>query len=113
MEETAREYLVVLVTAPSEEEATKIAGVLVECQLAACVSLAPIQSVYTWQGNIERDREWQLTIKTARSIFPELERKIRELHSYEVPEIIAIPIIAGSQEYLSWLGQSLNPQSKA
>ncbi len=93
-------------TAGSEEEAGAIASVLVEMKLAACVSIAPIQSVYRWQGNIERDREWQLTIKTDLALFPALETKIQELHSYEVPEILAIPIVAGSNAYLDWMSES-------
>ncbi len=101
---------VVLVTAGSEIEAEAIAKSLVENQLAACVSLSPIRSIYTWQGEINSAAEWQLVIKTDLAKFEALKTKVRELHSYEVPEIIAIPIVAGSEAYLHWLGQSIGGQ---
>ncbi|MCU0546518.1 MAG: divalent-cation tolerance protein CutA [Oscillatoriaceae cyanobacterium Prado104] len=96
---------VVLVTAGSEAEAEKIARFLVENQLAACASLSPIRSIYSWQGEIRSDSEWQLVIKTDLAKFEDLKTKVQELHSYEVPEIIAIPIVAGSQAYLDWMAQ--------
>ncbi len=99
---------VVLVTAASETEAENIAKCLVEHKLAACVSLSPIRSIYTWQGEIHSEPEWQLLIKTDLAKFAALKTKVQELHSYEVPEIIAIPIIAGSDAYLNWIGQSLS-----
>ncbi len=99
---------VVLVTANSEAEAVTIAKSLVEYKLAACVSLSPIRSIYTWQGEIHYESEWQLLIKTDLAKFEALKTKIQELHSYEVPEIIAIPIVAGSEAYLNWIGQSLS-----
>jgi len=100
-------FVVVLVTADSEVEAEAIAKSLVENQLAACVSLSPIRSIYTWQGEIHSAAEWQLVIKTDLAKFEDLKTKVREMHSYEVPEIIAIPIVAGSEAYLDWLGQSI------
>lgn len=100
-------YGVVLVTAGSQQEAEAIATSLVESQLAACVNILPIQSVYTWQGKINQEQEWQLLIKTDLAQFSNLEAKIRELHSYEVPEIIALPILAGSQSYLNWISDSV------
>jgi periplasmic divalent cation tolerance protein len=96
-------YGVVLVTASSSQEANAIAFALVEAKLAACVNVIPIQSIYTWQEEVHNEQEWQLLIKTDLSQFSALEAKIRELHSYEVPEIIALPIIAGSQSYLQWI----------
>lgn len=96
-------YGVVLVTTASRVEAEAIATSLVQSQLAACVSLFPIHSIYTWQGELHKEEEWQLLIKTNLAQFSTLETKIRELHSYEVPEIIVIPIIAGSQPYLKWI----------
>lgn len=102
-------YGVVLVTAASQQEAEAIANSLVKSQLAACVSLLPILSIYTWQGELHQEQEWQLLIKTDLTQFPTLEAKIRELHSYEVPEIIALPILAGSQPYLQWLSQQVQP----
>lgn len=98
-------YGVVLVTASSQSEAEKIASVLVEMKLAACVSLMPIHSIYRWQGEIHKDQEWQLIIKTDLGLFSNLETQVQELHSYEVPEIIALPIVAGSEGYLQWMGE--------
>lgn len=98
-------YGVVLVTASSRAEAEAIARALVKSQLAACVSLVPIQSIYTWQGELHQEEEWQLMIKTDLAQFQALETKIRELHSYQVPEIIALPIVAGSQPYLQWISE--------
>lgn len=94
---------VILVTAPSKEQAAAIAQTLVQDNLAACVSLLPVHSVYTWQGNIQYDDEWQLVIKSSLAKFPALEAKIRAIHPYEVPEIIALPIVAGSPPYLQWI----------
>ena len=101
-------YGMVFVTAPSIQEAEAIANSLVKTKLAACVSLLPIQSIYIWKGELHKDQEWQLLIKTDLSQFPTLEAKIRELHSYEVPEIIALPIIAASQPYLQWISEQVN-----
>lgn len=100
-------YGVVLVTAGSQQEALAIATALVKSQLAACVSLVPIHSIYTWQGELHQEQEWQLLIKTDLAQFPTLETKIRELHSYEVPEIIALPIVAGSHPYLQWISEQV------
>lgn len=102
-------YGVVLVTAASQQEAEAIATFLVKSQLAACVSLLPIYSIYTWQGKLHQEQEWQLLIKTDLAQFSSLEAKIRELHSYEVPEIIALPILAGSQPYLQWISEQVQP----
>jgi periplasmic divalent cation tolerance protein len=93
----------VLVTAPTQAEAATLAQSLIEAELAACVSFFSIRSLYTWQGNLEQADEWQLLVKTDLDRFAELEAKVRSLHSYEVPEIIAIPIVAGSQAYLNWI----------
>ncbi|WP_448596931.1 divalent-cation tolerance protein CutA [Thermoleptolyngbya sp.] len=105
-------YGLVLTTAASRTEAEAIARALVAERLAACVSLLPIHSVYTWQGGLEQQDEWQLVIKTDLTLFPALETKIRELHSYDLPEMIALPLSAGSADYLSWVGQSVGPASK-
>jgi periplasmic divalent cation tolerance protein len=94
---------VVLVTTSSEAEAEKLATALVTGKLAACVSLLPLRSIYTWQGELCTEQEWQLIIKTDLSKFEQLAAKVQELHSYDVPEIIALPIIAGSQAYLDWM----------
>ena len=89
------------------QEAEAIANALVEAKLAACVSLLPIHSIYTWQGELHKEQEWQLLIKAYLAQFPAMEAKIKELHSYEVSEIIALPIVASSQAYLQWISQQV------
>lgn len=98
---------VVLVTIDTEENANTLAQALVEARLAACVSLSPIQSVYRWQGELHRDREWQLVIKTDLSRLEDLAQFITQHHPYEVPEIIALPITAGSTPYLTWMREQI------
>lgn len=100
-------YSVILVTVPSVEEAEAMASALVETKLAACVSFLPIHSIYRWKGELQKGQEWQLLIKTDLSQVSTLFAKIQELHSYEVPEIIALPIVEGSQPYLQWISQQL------
>lgn len=98
------EPIVVLVTCGSEEEAVKISNALVEEKLAACVNLIPpIRSIYRWEGKIWDEKEWLLMIKTQKKRFKEIETRVKSLHSYTVPEIIALPIIEGSSSYLEWL----------
>lgn len=101
-------YGVVMVTTSSRAEAEAIAQNLVESKLAACVSFMPINSIYTWQGQLHKEEEWQLLIKTDLAKFEILEAKIREIHSYEVPEIIALPLVAGSAPYLAWISEQVN-----
>ena len=114
MNTAAEEAIVVLMTAGDGEEAGRLAEMLVEKRLAACVQLLPeIQSVYRWQGKIERQREVLLIAKTARSKFEELEKEVRALHSYETPEIVALALDGGSSPYLEWLGTSVNDESEA
>jgi periplasmic divalent cation tolerance protein len=103
MDQTPDTSGIVFVTAASQAEAERIAEALVSDQLAACVSLMPIRSIYTWKGEVCRDQEWQLMIKTRLDRFSMLAEKVRALHSYETPEIIALPIVAGSQPYLQWI----------
>jgi periplasmic divalent cation tolerance protein len=106
----ADEAIVVLMTAANGEEAARLADMLIGAHLAACVQILPeMESVYRWQGKIERQPEILLLVKTARSKFDDLEREVRALHSYETPEIIALPIVAGSTPYLEWLNASLMP----
>ena len=101
---TSSEPIVVLMTAANREEANQIAELLVSARLAACVQILPeIESVYRWQGEVKREKEILLLAKTLRSQFDELESKVRALHSYETPEIIALPITAASEPYLKWL----------
>ena len=96
--------IVVLSTCGSEEEAVRIARALVEDQLAACVNIVPqIRSIYRWQGAVEDGTEWLLIIKTKRELFPAVSAKIRTVHSYEVPEAIALPIVDGLPDYLAWI----------
>lgn len=98
------EPIVVLMTAASADEADRIANFLVEKKLAACVQILPdIRSVYYWKGEVTRDTELLLLAKTVRSNFAELETKVRAIHSYENPEIIALDMVAGSKDYLDWL----------
>lgn len=97
-------------TAANGEEAVRLADLLIGAHLAACVQILPqMESVYRWQGKIERQPEILLLVKTTRSKFDELEREVRALHSYDTPEIIALPIVAGSAPYLEWLRASLKP----
>lgn len=98
---------IVLTTCGTEDEARKIAHHLVEHQLAACVNIVPqMESVYRWQGKVESSREWLLLIKTTAGRFAEVRDAIRALHSYELPECIALSIEDGSAEYLQWLADS-------
>jgi periplasmic divalent cation tolerance protein len=104
MTNDSSDAIVVFMTAADGEEAARLADMLVGAHLAACVQIMPhMESVYRWQGQIERANEVLLIAKTAASKFEELEREVRALHSYETPEIVAIPIIAGSAAYLEWL----------
>jgi len=99
--------IVVFMTATNGEEATRLAEMLVGAHLAACVQILPeIESVYRWQGKIERSSEVLLLAKTTRAKFDDLEREVRALHSYDTPEIVAVPIVAGSAPYLEWLVQA-------
>jgi len=105
--------LVVLVTCRSAKEAETIARNLVESRLAACGNIlrSPVRSIYRWKEKIESAKEFLLVIKTSRRRFAALQAAIKRLHSYEVPEIIALPIITGSPGYLSWLAESISAES--
>lgn len=94
-------------TAANGEEATRLAEMLVGAHLAACVQILPeMESVYRWQEKIERQAEVLLIAKTTREKFDELEREVRALHSYDTPEIVAVPIVSGSAPYLEWLDKA-------
>ena len=96
--------IVVFVTASTEEEAAGIAHALVQARLAACVNIIKgVRSVYRWEGKVEDDPEVLMVVKTQRALFAQLQSKVRELHSYSVPEIIALPIVEGLESYLKWL----------
>ena len=100
--------IAVFITTPNKEEAARLADMLVERRLAACVQILPaMESVYRWQGKIERQDEILLIAKTVNSKFAELEREVRALHSYETPEIVAVPLTALSEPYLQWLNASV------
>jgi periplasmic divalent cation tolerance protein len=101
-------HLVVLSTVASRDEAERVARRLLEARVAACVNLIPqIRSLYWWQGTIEDSEETLLLIKTSRELFAKLKAELEAAHSYEVPEVIALPIEAGSEKYLSWLAGEL------
>lgn len=96
--------IIVFITASSEEEAAKIARALVEARLAGCVNIIKnIRSIYSWRGKIEDEPEVLMIVKTQKSLFDSLTKKVEELHSYTVPEIIVLPIVEGSKDYLKWL----------
>ena len=98
------EKLVVLMTAGSREEADKIANALVTEMLAACVNVLPgVTSVYRWEGAVQRDQEWLLLAKSTREVLDDLVRRVHALHSYDLPEVVALPITGGSEAYLHWV----------
>jgi periplasmic divalent cation tolerance protein len=104
----AGNYIVVMVTTASQDEAVEIANHLVHHHLAACVSVFPVSSTYIWENQVCQEQEWQLIIKTQQQQFSFLETAVRELHSYAVPEVIALPVIAGSLPYLNWISTQVN-----
>ena len=99
------EYGIVLTTVATEAKVKKIATALVEMKLAACINFLPIQSVYIWEGKINCDTEYQLVIKTRMALVESIKKQITALHDYDLPELIVIPIVEGSTEYLQWLGK--------
>ncbi len=97
-------YVQVITTVSKKTDAEKMGKCLIDKRLAACVQIAgPVESVYRWKGRIETAKEFVCVIKTRKSLYKKVEKKIKELHPYEVPEIIAIPITEGSRDYLRWL----------
>jgi len=101
--------IVVFTTCASEEEAAKIARHLVEHRLAACVSIVPqVRSVYRWKGAIEDSTEWLLIAKSRRGLMARVSTEISNLHSYQVPEVVALPLVDGAPAYLSWLDHELS-----
>lgn len=102
--------IVVFCACGSAGEAEELARRLVEERLAACVTIiAPVRSFYRWKGEIADSVEWLLTIKTSRRLFEPLRKALEQAHSYELPEVIAIPVVEGSPNYLSWLERELKP----
>ncbi len=101
------DFIAVLVTAPNEDEAAEIATTIVGERLAACANIIRnVRSIYRWEGEVQDDPEVLMVIKTRSVLFDKLEARVRELHSYEVPEIIALDITRGSEPYLGWIGHS-------
>ncbi|HMD98842.1 MAG TPA: divalent-cation tolerance protein CutA [Terriglobia bacterium] len=100
--------VVILVTAGKLAEAKRIAKHLIEAKLAACVNITqPVQSLYRWEGRIAHDQEVLMIIKSTRELFPEVKAAVCKLHSYKTPEVICLPIVDGSEEYLAWIGASV------
>jgi periplasmic divalent cation tolerance protein len=99
---------IVLTTAGTREEAGKIARALVERRLAACVNVVPVDSVYRWKEKVESAQEWLLLVKTTAEAFDDVEAAIQELHSYELPECVVLPIEGGTEGYLEWIGDNVD-----
>jgi periplasmic divalent cation tolerance protein len=104
------EFIVVLTTFPADGDVEGFAATLIQERLAACVNVLPgVRSIYTWQGKIERADERQLLIKTRTDVVHKLESRLKELHRYEIPEFLVLPVLDGSREYLAWIAESTNP----
>jgi periplasmic divalent cation tolerance protein len=103
-----------MVTAASRRECRKIARHLVVARLAACVNITePIESIYRWEGKLVDEKEFVMLIKSTRELFPEIKSEISKIHSYHTPEIICLPIIDGSRNYLQWVSDSVKPAAAA
>ncbi len=106
--------IVVLSTCGSEEEAARLARELVSTRAAVCVNIvAPVRSIYRWKGQIEEASEWLLIAKTSRDLFDRVRSALEAAHSYELPEVLALPIIAGSPNYLAWMTGEVNGEADA
>jgi periplasmic divalent cation tolerance protein len=104
-----KSYIQISTTTETKEQAQTIAQHLVEAKLAACVQITgPITSIYRWKGKVENAEEWLCLIKTRDDLFKKVEAAIKKMHPYETPEIIAVPIVKGSKEYLNWIDENLN-----
>jgi periplasmic divalent cation tolerance protein len=105
--------IVVLSSCASEAEAEKLAREVVELRLAACVNVIPrVRSYYRWQGNLESTEEWLLVIKSSRELFDTLRTTLEKAHSYDIPEVIALPIVDGAENYLNWLETGLTAEKE-
>lgn len=103
-----QKYIVVFITAPSKDVGTTIASALLEQKLAACINIGPVNSLYTWEGKTCNDEEVLLIVKTKSDIFEsKFVPAVKAVHPYEVPEIIALPIIMGSESYMDWIGDEV------
>ncbi len=108
----SNEYIQVFTTVEKREDADRIASNMVNKRVAACAQVVgPIHSTYWWKGKVEQAGEWLLMMKTRQDLFSALEREIKAVHPYEVPEIIALPIVAGSQSYLKWIEEETSGTS--
>lgn len=106
--EIDEDYIMVLTTTGSEHKAEEISKELVEQELSACVQVyGPIKSTYSWKGEVTSGEEWVCLVKTHRDFYESLESKLKEIHSYENPEIVALPIIDGSEDYLDWIDDNV------
>ena len=104
------EFLEVITTNATEQEAQTIAESLIAKGLAGCVQVSgPIQSVYRWEGKVEQSQEWRCTVKTSGNLLSKVEEEIKRLHTYDCPQIVAVPILGGSADYLAWLKEQLAP----
>ncbi len=102
-------FVEIVTTGDSEEELRKIGYELVESGIAACVQISgPLKSIYTWEGKVEETNEWECRIKSSAALADKVGMKIQELHSYEVPQIIVLPVLGGSEEYMKWVEESLS-----
>jgi periplasmic divalent cation tolerance protein len=109
----SEETVVAMVTAPTMEEAAQLGRMLVEERLAACANLVPgLRSIYRWQDAVQDDAEVLLLIKTTANVFDRLAQRIQELHSYDIPEVLALPVVAGLPAYLQWLTAQVGPEDK-
>jgi periplasmic divalent cation tolerance protein len=105
--------IVVLVTGGSVRECKKIARQLLDKRLIACANVIPtVQSLYTWKGKLADEKECLMLLKSSRDLFPALQSEVEKLHSYSVPEVIALPIIDGALNYLNWIGESVGGKSE-
>ena len=102
-------YIIVIVTAPSKQEAEKIAQHLLDNQLIACANIiGPVSSVFHWSGKTEHAEEYLMLLKSRKDLFEKLSETVKALHSYDVPEILVLPVVGGSEAYLSWLASCLS-----
>lgn len=99
------DYVLLYMTAPSEDEAMRIAEALATEHLAACANvLAPMASVFLWEGETQRETEWPVIAKTRRDLITDVVTRVRDLHSYETPCVVAVPVVGGDSDFLSWIG---------
>ncbi len=104
------DYIQVLTTTARRDEAERIARALIDSHLAACVQIqGPITSIYRWKGAVETSEEWQCSVKSRADLFLRIKDAILELHPYEVPEILAVPMVAGGDRYLAWIDEEVGP----